>query len=73
MPTQETYQLRMRARAAARRAQTLWPGPVGEVIHMELYTWQEFGYLLGGHGTLMNRLIEHIEAESRERRDPDVE
>ena len=32
---------------AARRAQLLYPGPVGELLHQELVSWMQFGHLLG--------------------------
>lgn len=32
---------------AARRAQLLYPGPVGELLHQELVSWLQFGHLLG--------------------------
>ncbi len=32
---------------AARRAQLVYPGPVGELLHQELVSWLQFGHLLG--------------------------
>jgi hypothetical protein len=48
-----------RLRAAARRAQTLYPGPVGQLISHELLIWEDFGYRFGGHGEIA-LLVEHV-------------
>jgi hypothetical protein len=32
---------------AARRAQLLYPGPVGDLLQQELISWLQFGHLLG--------------------------
>lgn len=50
---------RMRIRAAAFRATRLYPGPVGELLSRELFSWEEFGYRLGGAGLVM-RLVDEI-------------
>jgi hypothetical protein len=50
---------KMRLRAAAFRVTRLYPGPAGELLARELMTWEEFGYLLGGHRLIM-RLVDHV-------------
>ncbi len=50
---------RMRLRAAAFRANRLYPGPVGEVLAEEVLAWEQFGYRLGG-GRLVMRLVDHL-------------
>lgn len=42
----------MRIRAAAFRAKTVYPGPVGELVSRELLDWEQFGKQLGGHGLI---------------------
>ena len=42
-----------RLRAAAFRAQKLYPGVVGAVLCQELMAWEEFGYRLGADGKIM--------------------
>lgn len=49
-----------RLRAAAYRAQKLYPGPVGDLLSMEILTWEEFGYRFGGNGSLMPKVIDFI-------------
>lgn len=58
-PPQMAPHEKSRLRAAAFRATRLYPGPVGELLSLELMTWDEFGYRLGGH-QLMWRLVDHI-------------
>ena len=48
-----------RLRGAAFRATRLYPGPVGELISIELLTWEEFGWRLGDGG-LVKRLVDHV-------------
>lgn len=48
-----------RMRAAAHRAKTIYPGPVGELISRELLSFEEFGYVLS-NGGLVVRLVEHV-------------
>lgn len=43
---------------AARRAQLLYPGPVGELLHQELVSWLQFGHLLGS--TLIFRVANEL-------------
>jgi hypothetical protein len=50
---------RERLLAAAYRALASHPGPVGELIHQELLSWQQFGYRLGTTGRVM-RLVEEV-------------
>ena len=50
---------RMRLRAAAFRATTLYPGPVGELVSRELLSWEEFGYRLGSDKLVM-QLVDHV-------------
>jgi hypothetical protein len=57
---------RMRIRAAAFQAARLYPGPVGEMLSRELFTWDEFGYRLGGAALVM-RLVDHILKATTER------
>lgn len=51
---------RTRLRAAAFQATRVYPGPVGELISIELMAWDEFGYRLGSRTRVM-ALVEHIE------------
>lgn len=50
-----------RIRAAAGRARLLHPGPVGEVLAVELLSWEETGLRLSNGGR-MHRLVEHLMA-----------
>ncbi len=43
---------------ASRRAQLLYPGPVGELLHQELVSWLQFGHLLGS--ALIFRVAEEL-------------
>ena len=52
---EEKSELRRAAYAATR----LYPGPVGEVLAMELGRWDEFGYRFGG-ATLIRSLIRSL-------------
>lgn len=49
---------------AAKRAQLLYPGPVGELLHQELVSWLQFGHLLG------SALIFRVVDELNQARDP---
>jgi hypothetical protein len=49
----------MRLRAAAFRATSVYPGPVGELLSRELLLWEEFGYRLGTGG-LINGVVDAI-------------
>jgi hypothetical protein len=51
---------RGRLRAAALRARRVYPGPVGELVNLELNAWSEWGYRLGSRKRVMV-LVEHIE------------
>jgi hypothetical protein len=51
--------MRMRLRAAANRARKIYPGPVGELLHRELISWDEVGFMFGCRG-LMIRLVNEI-------------
>jgi len=55
-----THPERTRLRTAAFRATRVYPGPVGELISIELQSWGEFGYRLGSTTRIM-ALVEHIE------------
>jgi hypothetical protein len=50
---------RARVRAAAFAAPRRYPGPVGECLARELFTWEEFGYRFGD-GKLIARLVDHL-------------
>jgi hypothetical protein len=50
---------RNRARAAARRARQLWPGPVGELVEREIEAWTEFGWRTE-HTGLIPRLVDQV-------------
>ena len=54
-----THDEKMRLRAAAWRVTRLYPGPVGELLSCELFSWEEFGYRLGGSQLIM-RLVDHL-------------
>ena len=53
------YRERVRLRAAALRAQTVYPGPIGELIYRDLMAWDEFGFRLGAH-SLIAQVIAQI-------------
>ena len=53
------YHERMRLRAAAFRATSVYPGPVGELLSRELLLWEECGYRLGTAG-LINGVVDAI-------------
>jgi hypothetical protein len=58
-PVPVNHQEKMRLREAAFRATRLYPGPVGELLSRELFSWEEFGYRLGGSQLIM-RLVDHL-------------
>jgi hypothetical protein len=59
---------------AARIVRSVYPGPVGEILFIELEVWNEFGYRLGDYGTIM-RLVRHImdKAKSKEKEKANAE
>jgi hypothetical protein len=59
LPPVMDHGARTRARTAAFRVGRLYPGPVGEVLALELRTWEQFGYRLGGD-SMIARLVEHV-------------
>lgn len=46
-------------RTAAGRARILYPGPVGELIAMELNSWEQVGFRYGNH-SLITRLVDFL-------------
>lgn len=54
---------------AADRAQVLFPGPVGELIHREIHAYLEIGHRFGGN-TLISRLAEQLLATPDRPADP---
>ena len=50
---------KLRLRAAAYRATRVYPGPVGELLSLEIMTWEEFGYRLGS-GRLITSVVDHV-------------
>lgn len=50
---------KMKIRSAAFRVTRLFPNVIGEVLSRELLTWEEFGYRIGGQGSV-NRLTHYI-------------
>lgn len=50
-----------RVRSAALRATRVYPGPVGELVAIELRDWADFGYRFGDGGVI-GRLVEHVMA-----------
>ncbi|MGI8799721.1 MAG: hypothetical protein ACR2GE_10620 [Pseudonocardia sp.] len=58
-PSRMDHHEKMRLRAAAHRASRLYPGPVGELLCLELLSWEEFGYRLGGEQMIM-RIVDHV-------------
>lgn len=50
---------RAQLRAAAGRARLLYPGPVGEMVAMELNSWEQIGFRYGNH-SLISRLVEFL-------------
>jgi hypothetical protein len=69
-PSSTAHQLtggeRRRLRFAAARAQSVYPGPVGELISRELVSWEQFGYRVGGR-LLIVGLVDSVEQADRER------
>lgn len=49
----------MRILAAANQAKRAYPGPIGELISIELLAWNEFGYRLGGQ-SLIARVVDDV-------------
>lgn len=58
-PAPMDHHEKMRLRAAAFRANQLYPGPVGKILERELLAWHEFGYRLGRDSTVM-ALVQHV-------------
>ena len=58
-PTAPTLSDRDRLNEAARRALSLYPGPVGQLVHREIQAYLEFGHRLGQTG-LITRLAEDV-------------
>lgn len=50
---------RLELRRAIYAAGQLYPGPVGEVLGIELDRWHEFGYRFGSHA-LVQRLVRFL-------------
>lgn len=50
---------KMRIRAAAFRVRKVYPGAAGEVLAVELLSWEEFGYRLGDNSRI-RRLIDQV-------------
>lgn len=45
--------------AAIRQARKVYPGPIGELIAVELQAWSQFGYRFGG-SSLMLAVVREI-------------
>ena len=62
-PTAPTLSDRGRLNEAARRALSLYPGPVGQLVHREIQAYLEFGHQFG-QPNLITRLAEDVLAET---------
>lgn len=49
-----------RVSLAIYKVKRLYPGPVAEMLAIELMAWRDYGYWIGAHSSF-TRLIEHIE------------
>jgi hypothetical protein len=49
-----------RVSLAILKARRLFPGPVGEMISVELSAWRDYGYWIGGQ-SMYSKLIDFIE------------
>lgn len=58
-PLHETARLQAASAAARRR----YPGPVGDLLAMELKGWAEFGFRLGGHSLIGHVVDELLKAD----------
>jgi hypothetical protein len=58
-PPRLTPEQRKRLREASFRATRVYPGPVGEWLSKELFSWEEFGWRLSPYG-FVNRIVEDI-------------
>lgn len=61
VPERADHHERMKLRAAAFRAQRVFPGAIGELLSRELLEWENFGYRLGSAG-LIRRIVDQIMA-----------
>ena len=50
---------KLRIKAAAYHARRLFPGPIGDLIAREFFTWVEFGYRMGNNG-LVHQAVDAI-------------
>lgn len=57
------HHVRMKVRAAAFRAQRVYPGAVGELLSRELLVWEELGVRLGSRGMIMRVVDQVMKAE----------
>jgi hypothetical protein len=62
-PARMEQQERMQLRAAAFRATRVFPGPVGELVSKDLLAFEDFGYVLGGHGLVARLVAAVMDAE----------
>jgi hypothetical protein len=63
---QMTYEEKQDLRAAAFKAQRVYPGPVGALIYREIQDWVEFGYRFGNASLirqLRDAVMEHPDPE----------
>lgn len=60
---------RHRVEEAARRALTLYPGPVGQLVHREIHAYLDFGHRFA-LASLTTRVIEHILDASTDHKQP---
>jgi hypothetical protein len=59
MPEPMDHHDKMSLRKAAWRATQVYPGPVGELLQLELITWEEFGWRLDNRGLVL-RVVKDI-------------
>lgn len=63
-PERMDHHIRMKLRAAAFRAQRVYPGAVGQLISRELLAYEEFGIRLANDGIVMRAAADIMAAET---------
>lgn len=63
VPERMDHHDRMKVRAAAFRAQRLYPGAVGELLSRELLSWEESGWRFGSKSIVMRAVGQIMAAE----------
>lgn len=68
-PELSTFEDKTRMRRAAELARQLYPGPVGELVCIELRDWAAFGYRFGSSSHIV-RLVAHLIEKGDEVKEP---